>query len=392
MFTLFTKKKAVDNRAFLQVFISYARKEKAFVDQLAAGLQQKEYKTWIDTKDILPSTQWLQVILDAIERSAVFLMIITEDSLYSDICLKELKQATDLGKKIIPLVYGDIKEIEMPEALRPIQWVSWEKEATFDANMERLQEAILADLDWHILHTTIAAQAHFWKKNNETNDILLRGNMLLNSEAWIDDSIKDKGKRITADQKLFILKSRRYIARQNLLPLLNGFILVVVLSMVLQQMQGILKTPATPLGLLNLELAGSRETTESVLAAWKESGLIETASNSILVDFFFVYTYLLFFIFSLRYFKIYFKRRKKLLSNIAAVLIGLAIVVAFFDVLENIFLLLLLNGIHVPGIFTQYMMSILKFILIYVCVFYLLISVVYSTIFRKKIESIEIIG
>lgn len=392
MFNLFSKKEKLDNLAFLQIFISYSRKDKVFVEMLAESLKKNDYKTWLDTKDILPSTEWLKMILDAIEQSSIFLMIISADSIYSEVCLKELKHASDLGKKIIPLVIGDVKEIVIPENLQSIQWVSWLSEETFDAKMSRLNDAILVDLDWHIQHTTIAAQTIFWKKNNETNDILLRGNMLLNGEAWIDDSISDKKKRITLDQKVFILKSRKFVARQNLLPLLNGFILVVVLSIILQRIQALLMTPATPAGLLSLELAGNRENTSAILAYWKNAGLTEKASTSILIDFFFIYTYMLFFIFALRYFKVYFKRRKKRLSKIAVVLIALVILVAFFDVVENAFLLSLLNGNHISGISILFVISALKFALLYICLIYLVISVIYSFLFRKKIEAIEVIN
>lgn len=384
-------KRTVNNLSFLQIFISYSRKDKDLVALLDTGLKQKDYKVWLDTKDILPSTQWMQMILDAIEQSPVFLMVISADSLYSEVCLKELNHAAALGKKIIPLVTGNIKEMKLPEEIRSIQWVSWVEEDGFTANMDRLYDAILVDLDWHIQHTTIAAQTVFWKKNNETKDILLRGNMLLNAEAWIDDSYKDKKKLITDDQKQFILKSRKYIARKNLLPLLNGLVLVIAFSLIIQVKQSPLKTPASPMGILSLELAMNRENTNQVLAAWKSMNLTEDASMSVMIDFAFIYTYLLFFIFSLKYFKTYFKRRKKILSKIAAILITLVAIVAFFDTMENVFLLIILDGNFIPSILFLSIVSTLKFTFLSVCLLYLLLCLIYSSLFRKRIEAIEVI-
>lgn len=389
MLKLFSQKKPVNQRAFLQIFISYSRRDKAFIEKLLGYLNSKEYKTWLDTKDILPSTQWLQILLNAIEQSSVFLMVISENSLCSEICLIELKHASELGKKIIPVVIGDITGMEIPEVLQSIQWVTWNNDDSLANNLERVNTAILIDLDWHILHTSIGMQTDFWKRNNETNDILLRGNMLLNAEAWIDDSFKDTGKLITNDQRRFILQSRKVIARENLLPILNGFILSVVFVFFLNKTGDILKTIDTPQGILSLELAMTAEKANHIINSWQSSGIIDAAYSSIVVDFIFIYTYLLFFIYSLKYFIAYFKRRKKLLSKIASLLLLIVLLVAIFDIVENIFLLLALDGKHFSIIIYLAVFSILKFIFMCLCNLYLVVALIYSFLFKRKIEAIE---
>ena len=375
----------------MQIFISYSRGDKLFVETLTAGIKGLGYKVWIDTKDILPSTEWLQMILDAIDQSSVFLIIISEKSIASEMCLKEIKQAADLGKKIIPLVIGDASKIAMPETLKKIQWVTWNKGDSFSDNLNLLNSAIKADLDWHILHTTLLMQSRFWKKNDETKDILLRGNMLLNAETWIDDSIRDKNKLITHDQQQFILKSRKTIARQNLLPILNGLALMILMAFILSQMGAVLKTIVSPAGILNLELAAKPQEANFILSSWHSNGLISTAYTLVQADFIFIYTYLLFFIYSLKYFTQYFKRRKKLLSRIASFLFYMVVLVACCDVLENFFLMMILNGQHIPIFRFISILSIVKFAVSFACSFYLIFSLTYSILLKRRIEAIETI-
>ena len=56
------------------VFISYSRADKEFVDRLRDALEEK-HKAWVDS-DIPPTAEWQQEVLANIEQAANFVFVI----------------------------------------------------------------------------------------------------------------------------------------------------------------------------------------------------------------------------------------------------------------------------------------------------------------------------
>lgn len=52
-----------------QVFISYSRKDKRFVQALFDALTREKKDTWADWDDIPPTAKWLREIYDGIEAA-----------------------------------------------------------------------------------------------------------------------------------------------------------------------------------------------------------------------------------------------------------------------------------------------------------------------------------
>ena len=66
------------NRA-LSVFLSYSREDQAKVHHLYTYLQERGYKVWMDTEDLVPGQDWNYEIERAIRKADVFLYFLTED-------------------------------------------------------------------------------------------------------------------------------------------------------------------------------------------------------------------------------------------------------------------------------------------------------------------------
>jgi hypothetical protein len=389
MLTFFKKDNRITQSALVQLFISYSRKDNELVDRIQNELIKKDYKTWIDRQDILPTAEWWNVILEAIDHSAIFLFVVSEHSLASETCGKELKYAVDTGKKIVTLIIENFEQERTPEFLHKFQSVTWVYDHEITNNIELLRFALNIDLAWHALRTSLLTQTTFWKLNNETRDVLLKGNMLLNAESWLDDSYKDKNKLITYDQRRFILISRKGVARENLVPVLNGFILMILGNLLIRQIGADLITPLDPQGIISLELAGNQNRVNEILANWSSSGLIETAKSTVIMDYVFIYGYLLFFIYAFRYFIAYFKRRRKLLSRIGSFLLSMVLLAGVLDVAENICMTIILGGSYLNITTLLFAVSVLKFVLVITCMLYMIFSFIYTLILKKRIEAIE---
>lgn len=93
------------------VFISYSRKDKSFVQQMAKDLQQRGISVWVDVWDIKAGMGWTNAIEMAIDKSDTFLLIVTPDSVKSTVVEKEITRAFDKKKRSIPVIY---KPAELP--------------------------------------------------------------------------------------------------------------------------------------------------------------------------------------------------------------------------------------------------------------------------------------
>ena len=75
------------------VFISYSRKDKAFVQQLHNTLITQEREVWVDWADIPLTSDWWAEIKAGIESAHNFIFVISPDSITSEVCDQELNHA-----------------------------------------------------------------------------------------------------------------------------------------------------------------------------------------------------------------------------------------------------------------------------------------------------------
>ncbi|MEP7289008.1 MAG: toll/interleukin-1 receptor domain-containing protein [Chloroflexota bacterium] len=87
-----------------QLFISYSRKHPVYADFLMEDLERDGYSSWIDRSDIIGGEAWRQSIYNGIESSLVMLLIVTEESLQSEVIREEVAYAIEKGKACIPLI------------------------------------------------------------------------------------------------------------------------------------------------------------------------------------------------------------------------------------------------------------------------------------------------
>ena len=208
-----------DGRAAAQpqsadIFISYSRKDIAFARLIRSSLQSSGLDTWIDWDRIPVGERWWDEICRAIERSNVFMFIISASSMGSPVCRDEINQALKNHKRIIPILVDQLT----PEAvhkfvpeLPELNWVIFEKDhlfqitenqqvqsgppedrllalpklPQFEQAMTRLSEAIHTDWDWVKSHTQLQVDALRWSNKDRDASYLLRGTELEDAEGWL---------------------------------------------------------------------------------------------------------------------------------------------------------------------------------------------------------------
>ncbi|MBV9896959.1 MAG: toll/interleukin-1 receptor domain-containing protein [Chloroflexi bacterium] len=170
---------AEDRRtAAARVFISYSRKDAAFVRSLHAALLERGLEAWVDWEGIPLTADFLQEIYAAIEGSDAFVFIVSPDSVTSEVCGLELAHAEEQHKRIVPVVYRAVEADAAPEPLRNVEPVVLAARSDLSDALAHLCEAVSRDLVWVQLHTRVLTRAIEWQRKLRQESFLLAGQTL----------------------------------------------------------------------------------------------------------------------------------------------------------------------------------------------------------------------
>jgi len=200
-----------------KVFISYSRKNKAFVRKLNAALDEAGLDAWVDWDDIPLTVDWMAEITNSIVSSDAFLFVMSPDSLGSEYCLKELELALEGNKKIIPVVYYEpAKRQKVHQKLASSNWVFMRpKKEKFKEVLPKLIEAIFTDFDWVSNHTRLSQRAAEWTIKERNASYLLQGSDLDEAEKWMTESTTNQDRHVTPLQAEYIRASRENAIRRQ---------------------------------------------------------------------------------------------------------------------------------------------------------------------------------
>ncbi|HJZ76837.1 MAG TPA: TIR domain-containing protein [Vicinamibacterales bacterium] len=91
-------------RSMPEIFISYSRIDRDFVEELRTRFTAVGRDPWVDVTDIPPTAKWRSEILSSIEQANAFVFVVSPDSIVSRECLRELAHAVKHNKRIVPVV------------------------------------------------------------------------------------------------------------------------------------------------------------------------------------------------------------------------------------------------------------------------------------------------
>lgn len=90
------------------VFISYATLDKHIADAVCATLESNKIKCWIAPRDILPGVDFAESIINAIEQSRVFVLILSKNSSVSPHVLREINKAASNSTAILSFIIEEV--------------------------------------------------------------------------------------------------------------------------------------------------------------------------------------------------------------------------------------------------------------------------------------------
>ena len=169
----------------VSVFISYARKDVDFAATLVAALQARGVEVWIDQREIAPSADWLDQIIQGIVARQFFAFVISPASVTSEICIVELQHATSLKKPIVPVLW---RQAPLPPEIARLQWSDFSDPMTFDQALEGLLAAMRRDPEWLSAHARYSAFAAEWSRRGRPWYLLLQGSAITEARRWLAQS------------------------------------------------------------------------------------------------------------------------------------------------------------------------------------------------------------
>ena len=123
------------------VFVSYSRRDVAFVRRLVESIEDRGKQVWLDTEGIADGEVFPQAIRSAIEQSDAFVFVITPAAVESAYCDQEVDYARELNKRIVPVLRDPVPDPDLPKEIRDRNWIRFTDQGEYDAALERSYHA-----------------------------------------------------------------------------------------------------------------------------------------------------------------------------------------------------------------------------------------------------------
>ena len=191
----------------IKVFVSYSRADKAFASDLVLGLAACGFAPYIDRQDIAPGEDWEKRLQGLISEADSIVYIVSPDSLASENCGQEFRQAIALRKRILPVVWRTVDDAAAPPEMKRLNYIFFSGEGrTFATGLAELAAALRTDIGWIREHTRLAELAGRWAARSRPAGLLLRGDDIDAANAWLADK-PITAPAVTDDQADFIKAS-----------------------------------------------------------------------------------------------------------------------------------------------------------------------------------------
>ena len=192
-----------------KIFISYSRKDMAFVDQLEAALKARGFEPLIDRTDIYAFEEWWKRIEALIGQADTVVFVLSPDAVQpGTVALKEVAFAASLNKRFAPIIFRPLQDKFVPEELAKLNFIFFEDASRFEQSADKLAEALDTDIAWIRQHTEYGEAEPRWSTARRPSGLLLHSPTLEVAEHWI--VTRPRGvPEPTREIKKFIAASRK---------------------------------------------------------------------------------------------------------------------------------------------------------------------------------------
>ena len=217
--------KAVDTLT-TDVFLSHSWAHKEFARALKDALEGEGLSVWFDEKRIKEADNMPAEINGGIERSRIFLFVLSPESLRSRWCQDEVDWAAKCNKRIITVLHRSVQFDDNNQAhqvLRKPRWIDYQSirlgSGQFKEKLEYLISRITENQDYLEKHRQFLIRALDWERNGSGSHRLLPGGLVVEAEEWLQEWDKEATAKRSANDssdapiplhRNFIAESRKH--------------------------------------------------------------------------------------------------------------------------------------------------------------------------------------
>ncbi len=90
------------------VFVSYSARNKTIADAVCAALEAEGIRCWIAPRDVVPSMEYAEAIVDAIEQARIMVLVFTADANAAPQVRREVERAANHDTAILPVRFENV--------------------------------------------------------------------------------------------------------------------------------------------------------------------------------------------------------------------------------------------------------------------------------------------
>lgn len=170
-----------------KLFLSYSRRNSDFIDELIISVESYGFDVQFDRADLFPGEPWEPRLRGMISESDTTVCVLSNAWMASTECIKELKIALELGRRVIPVLIDPIDPANMPPELARLQFIFFHGEGhSYARGVVDLIEALRTDIGWVRKQTRLLDKASEWQRADGSPALLLRGAALESALEWIN--------------------------------------------------------------------------------------------------------------------------------------------------------------------------------------------------------------
>jgi hypothetical protein len=110
----------------MSVFVTYARENAKIVDELRKDIERVRRPVWLD-RETGAGDDWWSKILDQIEATDLYVFAVSQDSIRSRACLRELEYAGKLNRALLAVKVSNVSLQQAPEVIASAQVIDYRK-------------------------------------------------------------------------------------------------------------------------------------------------------------------------------------------------------------------------------------------------------------------------
>ncbi|MDB5747099.1 MAG: hypothetical protein JWP72_1947 [Massilia sp.] len=129
------------------VFLSHSHQDKVFADAICHSLEAHGIRCWVAPRDIRPSEDWAEAIINALDTARVLVLVFSSNSNSSPQVRREVERAVNKGLHILPLRIENVPLSKSLEYFISTQHWLDAIEGKLDFHLGQLRDCLLVLLE-----------------------------------------------------------------------------------------------------------------------------------------------------------------------------------------------------------------------------------------------------